>query len=172
MASEARTSGVVVRPARTAELTPVLVLATAFYREDGFTTPVRELRHNLEALLDSADARVAVADVHGTQIVGFAITTLSFGLEQGRIGELGDLYVRPAHRRGGIAAALITDSTNWARARGCRALELVIAPNGNNVHQLHAYYARHGFTDEGRRLLSRNLAPRCPPAERRMTAFE
>lgn len=172
MASEAHTGGLVVRPARTVELMPVLGLAAAFYREEGFTTAVRELQHNLGVLLDSADARVAVADIGATQMVGFAITTLSFGLEQGRIAELEDLYVRPAQRRGGIATALIDDSINWARSRGCRAVELVIAPNGNNVARLHRYYARHGFTDGDRRLLSRNLAPHCPPAERRMTAFE
>ena len=74
----------VVRPARAAELMPILGLATAFYREGGFSTPVPELQHNLGVLIASPDAHVAVAEVGATQIAGFAITTLSFGLEQGR----------------------------------------------------------------------------------------
>jgi hypothetical protein len=45
--------------------------------------------------------------------------------------------------------------TEWA---GCRTLELVVASNGNDVAHLLAYYARRGFVDEGRRLLSRSLA--------------
>jgi hypothetical protein len=41
--------------------------------------------------------------------------------------------VRPAHRRGGIACVLIDDSAAWARSVGCRALEVIVAPNGKNV---------------------------------------
>jgi GNAT superfamily N-acetyltransferase len=151
-------SGHEVRQARPAELASVLDLAAAFYAEDGFTTPVWQLRDNLLLLLDSESARVAIACGHDKGIVGFAITTFRFGLECGRIGELEDLFVRPAHRRTGIASALIDDSADWARSRNCRALELVVAPNGNDVAHLFGYYARRGFTDEGRRLLSRNLA--------------
>jgi GNAT superfamily N-acetyltransferase len=151
-------SGKEVRQAHPDELSAVLDLATAFYIEDGFTTPVWQLRQNLGVLLDSDSARVAVARAHDDEMVGFAITTLSFGLEYGRSAELGDLFVLPEHRRTGIGGALIDDSAYWARSRGCRTLELVVAPNGNNGAHLFSYYARRGFADEGRRVLSRDLA--------------
>jgi aminoglycoside 6'-N-acetyltransferase I len=151
-------SGVTVRPARPVELATLVELATAFYTEDGFRTPVSELHDNLRVLLSSESARVTVADTDGT-VVGFAITTLGFGLEQGVSAELEDLFVRTDHRRNGIASALIDDSVGWARSHGCRALELVVAPNGTNVDHLLGYYARRGFTDEGRRLLIRSLGP-------------
>jgi aminoglycoside 6'-N-acetyltransferase I len=147
-----------VRRARPSELAAVLELAVAFYAEDGFTTPRSQLRDNLAVLLSSDDAQVAVAAEHET-IVGFAITTMSFGLEQGPIAELEDLYVQPAHRRTGVASALIGDSANWARSRRCRALEVVVAPNGNDVAHLVGFYARRGFTDKGRRLMTRDLQP-------------
>jgi aminoglycoside 6'-N-acetyltransferase I len=146
-----------VRRGRPAELMTVLDLATAFYAEDGFTTPVSELRDNLVVLLDSENARVAVACAPNNEIVGFAITTLSFGLEDGCVAELEDLYVRPTNRRSGIAGALIDDSAKWAASRGCRRLELVVAPNGNDVAHLFGFYARRGFVDEGRQLLGRSL---------------
>jgi aminoglycoside 6'-N-acetyltransferase I len=149
-------SGVDIRAARPTDLARVLNMATAFYIEDGFATPVSELRNNLAVLLHTDTARVAIAARHG-HIVGFAITTLSFGLEQGAIAELEDLFVEPAHRRTGVGGALIDDSAGWAESRGCRTLELVIAPNGNNIAHLFCYYARRNFTEEGRRLLSRNL---------------
>jgi GNAT superfamily N-acetyltransferase len=148
-----------VRRARPAELPTVLDLATAFYAEDGFTTPVSELRDNLVVLLDSDSARVAVVCDPEDEIAGFAITTLSFGLEYGCVAELEDLFVRPTNRRTGIAGALIDDSAEWAASHRCRTLELVVAPNGNDVAHLFGYYARRGFVDEGRRLLTRNLAP-------------
>jgi|AmaraimetFIIA100_FD_contig_71_1739958_length_635_multi_3_in_0_out_0_1 aminoglycoside 6'-N-acetyltransferase I len=147
-----------VRPARRAELPAVFDLATAFYIEDGFTTPASQLRENLVVLLDSDSARVAVACGDDDEIVGFAITTLSFGLEYGLSAELEDLFVDPAHRRSGIGSALIDDSADWARSRGCRVLELVVAPNGANVDHLFNYYAHQGFTSEGRQILSRDLA--------------
>jgi ribosomal protein S18 acetylase RimI-like enzyme len=153
---QARFPDAQARRARRGELATVLRLASAFYVEDGFATPAAELRHNLRVLFDSDDARVAVAESR-ENIVGFAITTLHFGLEQGRSAELEDLYVEPAHRRRGIAGALIDDSAAWARSRGCRAHELVVAPNGQDVGHLLAFYGRRGFTDEGRRLLTRTL---------------
>lgn len=146
-----------VRPARQAELPGVFNLATAFYIEDGFTTPASQLRENLVELLDSDSARVAVACGRDDEIIGFAITTLSFGLEYGLSAELEDLFVDPAHRRSGIGSALIDDSADWARSRGCRVLELVVAPNGANVDHLFNYYAHQGFTSEGREILSRDL---------------
>ena len=89
-------SGNEIRQARPSELTALLDLAVAFYAESGFNTPRSQLGDNLVALLHANDARVAVADRDG-DVVGFAITTLSFGLEQGTIAELEDLYVQPAH---------------------------------------------------------------------------
>lgn len=159
-------SGVDVRTARPADFARVLSLATAFYIEDGFDTPASELRENLAVLLRARTARVAVA-CWRRDIVGFAITTLGFGLEQGAIAELEDLFVEPAHRREGVATALIDDSAEWARSRGCGTLEVVVAPNGNNVARLVAYYARRNFTDHGRRLLARNLDRPARPFRRR-----
>ena len=146
-----------VRRARRAELPTLLDLATAFYAEDGFTTPVSELHDNLLVLLDSDSARVAVVCDPEDEIVGLAITTLGFGLEHGCVAELEDLFVRVTNRRSGFAGALIDDSAEWAASHRCRTLELVVAPNGNGVGHLLGYYARRGFVDEGRRLLSRKL---------------
>jgi aminoglycoside 6'-N-acetyltransferase I len=108
-------------------------------------------------LVNSDDARIAVVCGADDEIVGFAITTLTFGLEYGLLAELEDLFVVPACRRTGIGRTLIDDSVDWARSRGCRVLELVVAPNGANVDHLFAYYARQGFMNEGRQILSRDL---------------
>jgi aminoglycoside 6'-N-acetyltransferase I len=148
-----------IRAAGVSDLTGISALASAFYAEEGFATPESELRVNLGVLLTSDGARTAVADHRDNEIVGFAITTLKFGLEQGLVAELEDLFVQPDHRRTGIGNALIHDGARWARLRGCRTLELVVAPNGNDVSHLFDYYAQRGFADEGRRLLSRSLIP-------------
>ncbi|PSR65785.1 GNAT family N-acetyltransferase [Nocardia sp. MDA0666] len=131
-------------------------LVVAFYAEGGFTTPESVLRRNLLSLNGSDTARVCVADNDG-RLLGFAVTTTSFGLEHGLIAELEDLYVIPAARRRGVATALIDDSATWARTRGCHHLELVIAPTSRDAAHLDSYYRSRGFRDDGRRLLTREL---------------
>ena len=146
-----------LRTATAGDFDALLDLAVAFYEEDGFTTPRSALAAHLRVLLDSPGrARAAVTEAGG-RIVGFGITTTSFGLENGLIAELEDLYVAPSTRRRGLAKALIEDSAAWAASIGAAALEIVIAPNGRDVGHLFRYYAANGFTDEGRRLLSRRL---------------
>ncbi|HEY4018961.1 MAG TPA: GNAT family N-acetyltransferase [Pseudonocardiaceae bacterium] len=145
-----------LRAAGPADLTMVLPLAVAFYAEDGFATGEPALRSNLTTLLASPAARVTL--LHSAdQPLGFAITTTSFGLENGLIAELEDLFVVPTARRRGLAGRLIADSVAWAREQGCRHLELVVAPNGRDIGHLVDYYLAHGFRDDGRRLISRPL---------------
>lgn len=146
------------RAARAEDVVALGELALAFYVEDNFAVEADVLTANLHVLLSSAAARVAVVD-DTTDLVAFAVTTTSFGLENGYLAELEDLYVVPRVRRRGLAEVLIEDSARWARERGCSQLELVVAPNGLDVTHLHRYYLARGFQDEGRRLLSRPLPP-------------
>jgi aminoglycoside 6'-N-acetyltransferase I len=95
-----------------------------------------------------------VIEPSGT-VVAFAISTSSYGLESGLIAELEDLYVAPAARRRGLAGELIEDSAAWAAEIGAAHLEVVIAPNGQDVSHLFEIYRGFGFVDEGRRLITR-----------------
>lgn len=156
-----------IRAAQAGDTGALLALAEAFYTEGGFGTEPAELAANLTVLLDSGAARVAVAVADAT-VVGFAVSTIGFGLEQGRFAVLDDLYVVPERRGRGIGTALVADSAGWARSTGSRYLELVVAPNGQDVGHLFAYYAGLGFVDEGRRLLTSpplRVFPRGPGAE-------
>jgi hypothetical protein len=86
---------VTLRRAGPADLAMVVPLAVAFYAEDGFGTGEHALRSNLSVLLASPAARVAVAQ-SAARLLGFAVTTTSFGLENGLIAELEDLsWSRP-----------------------------------------------------------------------------
>lgn len=147
-----------IRTATSDDLPSLLSLVVDFYQEDGFTTSEADLRTNLTTLVASSTARVAVSEENG-HLVAFAITTTTFGLESGLIAELEDLYVAPGARRRGQAQRLIEDSLSWAAGRGCGQLEIVIAPNGQDVSHLFDFYRKRGFRDEGRRLLSRPLKP-------------
>jgi aminoglycoside 6'-N-acetyltransferase I len=145
-----------LRVAVPADHEAILALAVAFYAEDGFATPREKLAEHLSHLLVSAAAHVAVIEAD-VEVVAFAISTSSYGLESGRIAELEDLYVAPAFRRHGLAGRLIEDSAHWAAGIGAAHLEIVIAPNGQDVSHLFAIYRARGFAGEGRRILSRPI---------------
>ena len=145
-----------LRVAVPADHEAILALAVDFYAEDGFATPREKLAEHLSHLLVSAAAHAAVIEAD-SEIVAFAISTSSFGLESGRIAELEDLYVAPAFRRRGLAARLIEDSADWAAGIGAAQLEIVIAPNGQDVSHLFDIYRARGFADEGRRILGRPI---------------
>jgi aminoglycoside 6'-N-acetyltransferase I len=103
-------------------------------------------------------ARVAVV-TDPDRCVGFAMTTTSFGLENGLIAELEDLYIAPAHRGSSLGELLVEDGKAWAHDRGCRQLEIVLAPNRRDISRLDSWYRRLGFRDEHRRLLITELHP-------------
>ncbi len=83
------------------------------------------------------------------------MSTTAFILESGLVAELQDLYVVPAARGHGVGTALIEDAARWARAEAATLLEVVVAPNGQDVTHLLDYYRARGFVDEGRRILVR-----------------
>lgn len=147
---------VVLREADADDIEELVTLCRAFYDESAFSTATTVLRGNFEVLLSAANARIVVA-ADEESLCAFALTTTSFTLESGRIAELQDLYVRPEHRRRGIAALLIEDAAEWGRGVAASSLDLVIAPNGLDVSDLFSYYEARGFVNEERRILSRPL---------------
>jgi aminoglycoside 6'-N-acetyltransferase I len=146
-----------LRQAVPADADELVGLAAAFYREGGFTTPREKLAEHWQHLLSSPAAHTVVAEALDGALVAFALTTTSYGLEDGLIAELEDLFVVPAHRRQRLGAALVDAALAWAGSVGAAYLEVVVAPNGHDVSGLLRWYDSLGFVDHGRRLLARTL---------------
>ena len=70
-------------------------------------------------------------------------------VEWGRLGEIGDLYVLPEHRRHGLARRLVERAKIWCRSQGCSAVSVTITPAGERRHRLSQFYARLGFEQSG-----------------------
>jgi aminoglycoside 6'-N-acetyltransferase I len=149
-------AGLVLTSASIDDLPDLVRLTRAFYDEDGFGASDEDIQRRFERFLVGEDARVMVARRDEVSC-GFALTTIRLILESGLVAEIQDLFVDPAHRRNGIASALIEDAAVWARSRSASGLEVVVAPNGRDVTHLVRYYAARGFNDEGRRVLNRKL---------------
>ena len=146
-----------LRTARVDDLPELLRLAREFYDEDGFTTSDDDLDRNFRALFGAETSAHICLAVRDGSAIGFALTTTDLILESGLVAELQDLYVMPAHRGSGVGTRLMDESQQWAKQRGAALLEIVVAPNGQDVSRLFDYYATKGFRDEGRRLLTLEL---------------
>ena len=132
-------------------------LAVAFYAEEQLPAEEPVVRDAAARLVEHPEVRVAVAEDPEGEVVAFCMTWFVIGLEQGAYVEVGDLYVAPRARGGGLARALLEDAFAWGRSRGALTAELHIDDQGDERHDLAGFYARFGFGDMGRRVLTRPL---------------
>lgn len=58
--------------------------------------------------------------------------------------ELKRMFVAPAHRRGGVAGAMLREIEAWAKERGIAA---IVLETGNKQVEAIALYARHGYVE-------------------------
>ena len=90
------------------------------------------------------DAAIFLAE-EGEEVIGY----LGLVFRDSRIAEVQSVYVRPASRRQGVAAALLAEAAAASREHGYSHIHLdVLATN----HQALAVYERLGFADYQRRL--------------------
>ena len=95
---------------------------------------------------------------HDGAVVGFAEVSLRSdyvnGCDTSPVAFLEGLYVEPAHRRRGVARALVAAAEQWGRARGCSELgsDALIDNTGS-----HRFHAAAGFEETERVVCFRKL---------------
>jgi GNAT superfamily N-acetyltransferase len=133
-----------------------LDLLSRFFREEGFNTPVDQMRENLRTLLTIPTSAVFLA-CRNSKAVGVVTVTSSVGIEYGRSAELEDLYVLPGERGAGVGGKLIDEVIKWCSERGVSSILVTVTPEGEVKHHLIDYYLRRGFTNTRRLILERTL---------------
>lgn len=131
-------------------------LLARFFREEGFATPPSRIADNLDGMLADPSCWCALA-VNGGAAQAVVTVSIVRYVEWGRLGEIGDLYVLPEHRRHGLARRLVEHAKAWCRAQGCTAVSVTITPVGERRHRLSRFYARLGFEQTGRMSASATL---------------
>jgi GNAT superfamily N-acetyltransferase len=124
-------------------------LLTRFFAEEGFATPRQRIAQNLQQILADDSCWTALA-LENEQPVGIVTVTTMLYVEWGRLAEIGDLYVEPAHRGRGLARRLMSAAVDWARRRGCSGVYVTITPEGEARHGLSNFYAVLDFKPTGR----------------------
>jgi GNAT superfamily N-acetyltransferase len=134
-----------------------VALMAEFYAEADFPLPAANAMRAFAALLaDPALGAVWLAG-GGERPAGYAVLTVGYSMEYGGLrGFVDDLYVRPAARGRGVAAALLAGVRRGCAERGVRALHVEVGPDNDAARRV---YARAGFADGGHLLLTLPLAP-------------
>jgi aminoglycoside 6'-N-acetyltransferase I len=106
-----------VTPGQAEDLPAVARLAAQMWEH-----PDAELEAEFSALIGSPDGTIFAAK-SGGEVVGFAQCQLRRDYVEGTstspVGYLEGIFVAPAHRNRGIAAALLRACEAWAREKGC-----------------------------------------------------
>jgi ribosomal protein S18 acetylase RimI-like enzyme len=142
-----------IRPAIAADVPALVDLMQRFYAEAGFELPGGPAAQAFDALL--ADPRLGgiwLAEVPDEGAVGHLVLTVCFSMEYGGLrGFIDDLYVQPAARGRGAAAALLSTARAAAVERGVRALHVEVGPENATARRL---YERAGYADSGHLFLT------------------
>ena len=145
-----------IRPAGPPDVPVLVALMTAFYAESDYPLPPAPAARAFHALLD--DARLGgvwLAELDG-DAVGHAVLTVGFSMEYGGLrGFVDDLFVRPAHRGRGLAAALLGAVRRRCVDDGVRAVHVEVGRENGAARRV---YHRAGFADSGHLLLTLPLA--------------
>jgi ribosomal protein S18 acetylase RimI-like enzyme len=145
-----------IRPARVADVPALLNLMEGLYAEDGSVPFSRDThRHATEKLVDSpALGQIFVMEV-GAVLVGYAVLTWGYSLENGgKQGLLDEMYVAPTHRGGGLAGRVLRQMETACRESGARMVRLEVERENKGAQRL---YLRHGFRAHDRYLLTKWL---------------
>ncbi len=102
-------------------------------------------RRYIRLLRGHPDAALLLAEAEGGEIVGRLSVSRDPHPSSAHVADLG-LMVAGAHRRRGIASALMLAVEEWAREAGVRKLELHVFPHNAPARAL---YAKLGYAEEG-----------------------
>jgi ribosomal protein S18 acetylase RimI-like enzyme len=112
----------------------------------------------LEAQCAAHDGRILIADSDG-EVVGFvcivAATRNDSPDDPATFAWVHDVFVRPSHRRQGIATALMAEAESFVRSRGARELRLGVLDRNAGARSL---YGGLGFRDYAR-IVTKRLEP-------------
>jgi ribosomal protein S18 acetylase RimI-like enzyme len=116
----------------------------------GYPAEVDDVARRVERMAKSDGDRLVVAELD-SQVVGLAGVHVSLSVEyDDPAAKLSAIVVDERHRRRGIGEALVEAAVAEARARGCCLIFLTTAERRADAH---AFYARLGFEETGRRFV-------------------
>jgi ribosomal protein S18 acetylase RimI-like enzyme len=147
-------SVVILRQATVVDLPTLLPRMRAFNASEGISIDEVALQGALAYLLQHAELG-AVWMIETADTIGYTVVTYGYDLEfAGRDAYLTELWIDPAARSQGAATAALQQLAVDLRARGLRALHLMVRPDNPAALRL---YQRVGFEPVPRLVMTRRL---------------
>lgn len=147
-----------VRRATSDDVEALLALMRDFHAESGFALDPASAGPALRSLLASPSLGCIWLAFADDVAVGHAVLTVRFTMEhEGLSGYVDDLYVRPTHRRQGVARRLLGELLAECRIKRCKALHVEVGGSNSAALALYAELGLRASTD-GRILASGPVA--------------
>ena len=136
---------------------PVLVeLMREFYAESKYSLDGDWAVRSFNQLLQSTERGAAWISFRGSDPAGYVVLTTRHSMEFGGLdGFVDDLFVRPAFRRHGVGASLLTELFRECSKRRVLAVHVEVG-SGNTAVQ--ALCRRFGLSNNGRQLFTARIA--------------
>lgn len=101
-----------------------------------------QIRARLDAMRDSSEYVVYVAELSGKGVAGWIGLRISRSVEQDACAEITGLIIDESIRSCGIGRILLDVGERWAREQGCESVSV----HSNVVRQrAHQFYERNGY---------------------------
>jgi GNAT superfamily N-acetyltransferase len=138
MSTPGAKSALKIRRARRTDAARVAELSA----ELGYPATTQQVEARFLRLLPKTKHLLLVAEVPGTEIVGWIHVSVANLIESDLRAEVNGLIVAEAHRSLGAGARLLEAAENWARNCGCRTVNL----RSNVIRErAHKFYDRQGY---------------------------
>jgi ribosomal protein S18 acetylase RimI-like enzyme len=136
---------------------PVLVeLMRDFYAESKFSLDGDWAVRSFDQLLQSTERGAAWISFRGSDPAGYVVLTTRHSMEFGGLdGFVDDLFVRPAFRRQGVGASLLTELLRECSKRRVLAVHIEV---GSDNAPAQALCRRFGLSNNGRQLFTARVA--------------
>ncbi|MFH1143778.1 MAG: bifunctional GNAT family N-acetyltransferase/class I SAM-dependent methyltransferase [Candidatus Eisenbacteria bacterium] len=159
---------IILRAASEKDIEQLLAFSAALNAEDGPAiglTPFDRERAaaGFRGLIASEALGLVWMIETGGRAAGYLVLTWGYSIEHhGRTGLIDELFVEAGQRNRGLGRRAIREAADACRARGMRTLQLELTGSNLRARRL---YAREGFREQGRALLSMDLPPASDPPD-------
>jgi diamine N-acetyltransferase len=148
-------SPVLLVSAKTTDLDAMIPFVREFYQHFRYPYVEEQKRKVLKSLIaDSSLGRALLINQNGKQI-GYVLLTFSFSLEfNGPIAFIDELFIEPSGRQQGVGLRVLKQIEALCSGFGIQAVRLESEARNDRATAL---YARSGYHDHGRHLMTKQL---------------
>jgi GNAT superfamily N-acetyltransferase len=111
-------------------------------RQLGYDSTEEQVERRLRQMQDSRQYAVYVADLSGSEVVGWIAAQIFRAVELDSFAEISGLIVDEAQRCSGIGKLLLDATEAWARLVGCSAISVHSNITRDRAHR---FYKDNGF---------------------------